>query len=456
VNNNNLEEVENKILGTYATSPDLFETCEHLISEHIFTSKSRKQIFKIIKVNHQNGITTDFSILLNCLAKLGYNKNESVDLTKGIEFDSHTQIYPESKVKILFDALIRRTMLPILFSAHQEFYSETGDVQDTLDILKNKITDIEFVINNISKGQSVKELIELAIKEIDVARKSSANLLGYSTGLTALDDITSGVCGGVTVIGGVPGCGKTTMVVHLIKEIGIIQKKPLMFFSLEMPATQIIKNLFANDLEINTKALRIGDINDNDYDRITGSAGKYNENIIIDDTPAITWQYIEAKIRKVRKNVPLSTLIVVIIDYLQVMENSADEIKGRSDEALMSIRCKKIANMWKKYNVAFIELSQLSREVNKRTPPRPRINDLKESGAIEANADQVWLLYRPDYYDNNPVDGSGNSLKGLVETGIVKNRYGKTGATYSKFIPKYSKYENYNEEGIKQGGDAVF
>lgn len=454
---NNLEEVENKILGTFASNADLFESCDHLVSEHIFTSKIKRQIFKIIKLNHANSIATDFAILLNELTKLGYNKTTAVDLASKIQFDSHTSIHPSSKVKILFDGLVRRTMLPVLFEAHSEFNHETGEIQSVLDKVKNKITDIEGVINNVSKDKDIQEIIKDAIIEIDIARKSNSNLLGYSTGLTDLDDVTSGVCNGITVIGAVPGAGKSTLVIHLIKEIGLVQKKPIVFFSLEMPATQIIKNLFANDLEINTKALRIGDIDDDNYDRISNSIKKYGNNIFIDDTPAITWQYIEAKIRKIRKTVPINIMLVSVIDYLQVMENSPDEQRDGNGEAQMSLRCKKLANMWKKYNIAFIELSQLSREVGKRPSPRPKISDLKESGAIEANADQVWLLYRPDYYDNNPVDGKGNSLKGLVEINVVKNRYGKTAPKYCKFIPQYSKYENYSShEGISADNEPVF
>lgn len=439
----NIEDVENKLLGTYANKPDIFDTCEHLVSEHIFTSKIRKQIFKIIKNNHSQSIQTDFSILYSELSKLGYNKTNSVEVASKIVFDNHTSTYPETKVQILFDDLIRRTMTPLLAESHATMNSGTGNVNEVLDKIKNKITDIEAVINNVSKDQDIEQLISITLKEIDVARKSKEQLLGYSTGLTDLNNITSGVCGGVTVIGAVPGAGKSTLVVHLIKEIGIIQKKPIIFFSLEMPATQIIKNLFANDLDINTQALRIGDIDDDNYKRIKASIKKYKNNIVIDDTPGITWQYVESRLRKMRKTIPMNIMIVAVIDYLQAMENSSDEISGRSDEALMSMRCKKLANMWKKYNIGFVELSQLSREVGKRTTPRPKISDLKESGAIEANADQVWLLYRPDYYDKNPVDEKGNSLKGLVEINVVKNRYGRTKEVYAQFVPKFSKYEDY-------------
>jgi replicative DNA helicase len=452
----NLTEVEFQLLGTYSSSPDLFQDVEHLVSEHIFSAGINRTIYNIIKTNHSKGITTDFALLYDALIKLGYSNKQAVDSGSKVVYDGNTARSPVPKVQILFDNLIRKSLLPILADAHQNFNSDLGDVHEVLDKLRNKITDIDAVINNVSKERDIKTLFGETVKEIEVAMNAKSELTGYTTGITKLDEMTSGICAGVTVIGAVPGASKTTMLIHLIKTNSIDKEVPMIFFSLEMPATRIVKHLIANDLNINTGALRIGDIDNDKLNQINFSSNKYNSNLIIDDTPGITWQYIESKIKKVRKKVPISKTIVVMIDYIQLMENSADEIKGRTDEALISLRCRKIQNMWKKYNIAFIELSQLSREVGKRNPPRPIISDLKESGAIEANADQVWLLYRPDYYSKNPTDGSGKDLRGLVEIGVVKNRYGRTGAEYARFIPAYARFQNYDDSMPADTSDDAF
>ena len=453
----NLSEVESNILGTYASVPDLFQDVEHLVSEHLFSQGINRVIYKTIKENHSKGITTDFILLMDTLAKLGYSKKQAVDNASLIVYDANTAHSPIPKVTILFDALIKRSLTPLLAEAHSEFNSDACDVHDTLNKLRNKITDIDAVMNNVSKERDIKTIFKEAVGEIETAMKAKSELTGYTTGIKNLDEITSGICPGVTVIGAVPGAGKSTLLIHLIKTLAINKDVPIIFFSLEMPATRIIKHLIANDQNINTGALRIGDIDTAKLTAINYSETKYNYNLILDDTPGITWQYMEAKIRKVRKKVPMSKTIVVMIDYIQLMENSPDEIKGRTDEALISLRCRKIQNMWKKYNIAFIELSQLSREVGKRNPPRPIISDLKESGAIEANADQVWLLYRPDYYSKNPTSPTGEDLKGLVEIGVVKNRYGRTGAEYARFNPAFARFSDYvKNEDIKSDSEEAF
>jgi replicative DNA helicase len=143
-----------------------------------------------------------------------------------------------------------------------------------------------------------------------------------------------------------------------------------------------------------------------------------------------------------------------MIDYIQLMDNTEDEKKGRTDEAIMSLRVKGLMNMWKRHNLCVIELSQLGREVVKEKR-RPRMSDLKESGAIEANANVVMLLHRPDYYEENPTDDNGRSLKGIMEIIVDKNRGGRRGFVYANFIGKYSKLTDFNKEEWESGSGIV-
>lgn len=429
----NLDEVENKLLGTYATVPDLFDDCSNMVFSAIFTSGIKKHIYKIISENHAKKTTTDFAVLYNELIKAGVDKKQSVDIAKKIEFDIQTSNNPKAKVQILFDNYVRNVMKPLLHQAYLDFDSGVGEVKDGLDVIKNKITDIEAVINNVNKTTSITDVFKSSLVKLKDLKAGKANA-GYSAGIADLL-----ISQGVTVIGAVPGAGKSSLIVSIIKNNAIDADVPIIFFSIEMTAEQIMTNLWANMFELNSFALRLGDIEDDKIKMIEDSQSRFRNNLIIDDSPNVTWQYIESQFKLMRKNVPMDKMIIGIIDYLQIMSCSSDEAKENS-ETKMSIRCGKLANIAKQYNVALIELSQLSREVGKRTPPRPMISDLKESGAIEANAQQIWLMYRPDYYEKDATDENGNSLKGICEINRAKNRYGPTGYVYVRFRAQYSQF----------------
>jgi len=432
-------EIEEKLLGTYSDTPDLFDNIEHLVGPHLF-SGINKNVYKFIKENHRKGVITEGATLYNYLKTLGVSekklKETCIKLTTR---DLLTKSAPYEKVKILFDNYVRDVMKPILHQSYLDFHSGIGEVNDTLTTIKNKITDIDAVINNIQKETTIENVFDKALIRLKELKEGKAEP-GYRIGLGELM-----ITKGVTVIGAAPGMGKSSLVVSVIKTLAIDQDVPVMFFSIEMSAEQIMTNLWANMFGYNTNALSIGDVDDEQISKIEASRYKFRKNIIIDDSSNITWQYIEAVFKRFRKSVPMNKMIVGLIDYLQIMSNTSDEAKENT-ETKMAIKCNKLANLAKQYNVGLIELSQLSREVGKRNPPRPMISDLKESGAIEANAQQIWLLYRPDYYDKNAVDEKGDSLKGVCEINRAKNRYGPTGYTYVRFKAQYSQFLDREEK----------
>jgi len=437
-------EIEEKLLGTYSDTPDLFDNIEHLVGPHLF-SGINKNVYKFIKENHRKGVITEGATLYNYLKTLGVSekklKETCIKLTTR---DLLTKSAPYEKVKILFDNYVRDVMKPILHQSYLDFHSGIGEVNDTLTTIKNKITDIDAVINNVNRNTSIKDVFKTSLTTLKELKEGKREV-GYPTGLQDLDNKTGGITKGVTVVGAVPGAGKSSLIVSIIKNNAIDKDNPVVFFSIEMSAEQVMTNLWANMFELNSFALRLGDIETEQIKMIEKSENKFRDNLTIDDNPNVTWQYIESKIKQMRKSIPMSKMIIAVIDYLQIMSCTADEYK-EGTEKQMSIRCNKLANLAKQYNVGLIELSQLSREVGKRNPPRPMISDLKESGAIEANAQQIWLLYRPDYYDKNAVDEKGDSLKGVCEINRAKNRYGPTGYTYVRFKAQYSQFLDREEK----------
>jgi len=445
-------EIERNIIGAYIDNEDLFQKCEHLVAESLFSDKVNRMTFKLIKALRNKGIKPD-NVIINKELRIAGVKAASIPL---YACDSQYKIQPEQYVTYLFEEnRIKKYLLPAIASTQLNLEKGSGSPLDLMMDLKNKINDVELVLNNVSRDSSIGDIVDKAIQEI-IENKDAKNKTGYSTTLTKLDEITGGLLPGIFVIGALPGMGKTSLLINIITHNGIKNNVPIVFFSLEMSATQIIKNCLSNMYDINTMAIRDGGLDDEQLKQIKESKNRFGDNIIIDDTSGVTWQYIDAKLTKVRKKFPIDQQIIVMVDYLQLMGNVDEEIRGKTDEAQMAARCKGLMNMWKKHNACIIELTQLGREVAKEMGKRkPRISDAKDSGAIEANANVFILPHRPDYFDANATDEKGNSLKGIVEIIVGKNRGGRVGYVYSNFEGKYSKFTNFNKEQWESGGGII-
>lgn len=440
-----LKQKEREILNLYADNADLFANCEHLVFDNLWSTNFNKVKYKIIKYNHEKGKKSDTYLLSNMLIKAGCNKKEI-----GLEVSEPNYKIAKNVdeyVKDIFDEYSKRQLTPLLQRVHSELSSELGDVSSCLEDLKTAVNDIEAIKNNLSIEKKATDIFDQAFNELMDAQNNSKEIVGYSTGLRDLDKICGGLKQEVIVIGAPPGSGKSSLMVNIIDQVAIKQGEPVAVFSLEMPATQLMKNMWANNLTINSYAIRGGGLLDEDLIKVKKYKQNLKDNLVIDDTPGITWQYVETRIRKMRKNIPMNKLIVVIIDYIQIMRNTIEETRGISSEERLGLISNGLMELSKKYNLCMIELSQLSREVGKRENKKPTMGDLKGSGAIEANAVQVWLLYRADYFETDPME-DGMSLKGLCEINNAKNRYGETKRIFVRFEGKYSAFKDFNRNEI--------
>lgn len=447
-----LKQKEREVLNLYADNADLFVNCEHLVFENLWSTNFNKVKYKIIKYNHDKGKKSDTYLLSNMLIKAGCNKKEI-----GLEVSEPNYKIAKNVdeyVKDIFDEYSKRQLTPLLQRVHSELSSELGDVNGCLEDLKTAVNDIESIKNNLSVDKKATDIFDQAFNELMEAQNNVKEIVGYSTGLTDLDKVCGGLKQEVIVVGSPPGSGKSSLMVNIIDNVAIKQGKPVAVFSLEMPATQLMKNMWANNLTINSYAIRGGGLLDEDLLKVKKYKQRLKDNLVIDDTPGITWQYMETRIRKMRKTVPMNELIVVMVDYIQIMRNTIEETRGISSEEQLGLRSNGLMELSKKYNLCMIELSQLSRDVGKRENKKPVMGDLKGSGAIEANAVIIILLYRADYYETDPMD-NGMSLKGLCELNIAKNRYGETKRIYVRFEGKYSAFKDFdiNEvNGLVTGG----
>lgn len=438
--------LETSILHTYSGEPDLFANCENLAFEEIWADRANQIIFRIIKENHSKKAKTDLHLLKNGLIKAGYSKEDiKLILQNFHNSDSTIKTNIVEHMRIVFEVYCRRVMKPIIHRAYNQLFNENGDIEENVDRIKDIFNELDSIKNNLSVEKSITDIFDETFEELKKAQNNDKEIIGYPTGLRDLDNITCGLKQEVIVVGAAPGMGKSTFLVNTAINVSVKENNPMMIFSIEMPAAQLMRNMWANYFEINSRAIRGGDLMEEDEAKIKSFRNKLKSNLVIDDTSGITAQYIETKVRIARRTIPLDQTIVVIIDYLQRMNNIKEEYIGQNEERQLAIRCKKLAELSKVYNLCMIELSQLSRECIK-AKRRAMPSDLLGGGGIEQAADQIWMLFRADYYEKNPTDTDGTDLRGLCEIDVVKNRYGETRAAYVEFYGKYSRFKNRGEK----------
>lgn len=452
-----LKEKERSILNLYADNADLFIGCEHLVFNELWHTDFNRKKYQIIAFNHNNGKKSDTYLIANQLKKAGFNSKVISEETADANYKIAKNV--SEYVKDIFDEYSKRLLLPKLQYMLSELTSEIADVNGCLEGLKSVIGDIEAIKNNLSIDKGIQDIHDEAFKELLEAQGSGNALVGYSYGLKDLDNLTCGAKQEVILVVAPPAMGKSSLMVNIIKHIAIKQKAPVLVHSLEMPAKQLMKNIWANALEINSHGIRGGELSDDNVMKIKMFRNALGNNLIIDDTSGITWQYIETRVRKMRKTIPIDKVIVVLVDYVQIMRNTPNETKGCSSEEQQSLRANGLLELSKKYNLCMIELSQIGRDRGKSEDKEPSMSDAKGSGAWEANAVQCWGLFRPEYFTKDPTE-DGVSLKGLCKIKVLKNRYGNIGNIYAKFKGHFSAFEDYipdsNDIQTGKGGKDVF
>lgn len=449
-------EVQCKLLGAYMENSDVFEKIENLIRPQLFTTSVLRKSYEIIKAYHVRNIKPDISLIYKALIKSGFSQSDCVIVTS---FGEHTYL-PENKVieyvESLFGDYVSIYLSNAFKGAINNFKSSDPIVE--MNKVKDAITTVELALNNVSKDKSIYTVFDETVKIMNDLKDGTVTSTGFSWGLRDLDKKSGGICPGVSVVAAVPGAGKTSLIINAIIANAINKGLPTLFFSLEMKSSDIMINIISHVKEINSRALRQGDIDDAQMLSILEIKKRLNDNFTIDDTDGITWQQVETKIKAFRKKhkIPITTTILVMIDYIQKMRNTPDEMRSLSKEERMETICNELARVAKHENIALAEVSQFSRETGKRDIPRPKMSDLKGSAAIEQNAILILLMYRPDYH-GEMTGKNGIDLRGLCEINIAKGRFVHPEPVYAKFEGKYSRFIDYEQDdSIKTGSEPTF
>lgn len=348
----------------------------------------------------------------------------------------------EYHARIVSQKFLQRELIRISTETIREAYEDSTDVFELLDSVTQNIYGT-FHGNTKKKHKKVNTILTEAFKEMEEAGNKKG-LLGVPSGFTSLDRLTGGwQRSDLLIIAARPGMGKTAFVAAMAKNAAVEFNKPVCIFSLEMSDVQLIKRLISSESDIVQDKILKGDLTNQEYEQINERIkGLSASPIYIDDTPALTLFELRAKARRLVEHEKVE---LIIIDYLQLMSGGPDARGNREQE--ISTISRGIKSLAKELQIPIIALSQLSRQTENRPggSKRPQLSDLRESGAIEQDADMVMFIYRPEYYGMTE-DEVGNDLRGKAEIVIAKNRHGPVTSVYLNWNSRMLRFTDPSDQ----------
>jgi replicative DNA helicase len=351
----------------------------------------------------------------------------------------------EFYLNILLDKFILRRMIRACTEAISNVYDFEGKVDSLLDEIERDILKISETRVD-GKADKIKELVKKAISTIEDYHQRQGILTGIATGFTDFDKMTTGLHGGeMIVIAARPSMGKTSLAMNIAEHVAIEEKIPVGVFSLEMTSASLVLRMLCSRSRVNLRNIQEGFLSERDFPKLTGAAGKLaNAPLFIDDTSGLSILQLRAKARRMHQQFGIK---LFVIDYLQLLHSTALRAENRQQEiADISNGIKSLA---KELDVPVIVLSQLNRELEKDKDRKPRLSDLRESGAIEQDADLVCLLYKPSRGDDEEAGGGGGEDHEAIAVNllIAKQRNGPTGDVNLTFMKSYTRFESAAKVG---------
>jgi replicative DNA helicase len=428
-------DVERTVLGSMLIDGQAAVNAMDLLDDSCFYSNANKQIFICMREMFEKNIPIDIITLADMLRKKGTleevgEETYLAELAECIATSSNMEYYSG----ILIEKATLRSLVTIAGEITTDCFDHEKEPQNVLDSAEAKIFSIsESRVKN--KFESMAQLLPKTFEDIEGYAKGSFK--GVMTGFKELDEMTTGLgYGDLVIVAGRPSMGKTAFVLSLALNAGVKGKEPTAIFSLEMSKAQLVQRMLCSEARVNMHQLRSGTLPKRDLPKLSFAAGPLSEApIFIDDTPGITVLELRAKVRRLKAQHGLK---LIIIDYLQLM-GSSSTVESRQQEISQISRALK--GVAKELDVPVIALSQLSRAVEQRTGNhRPQLSDLRESGAIEQDADIVLFIYRDEVYNKDD-----ENVKGKAEIIIGKQRNGPIGTANCAFVKDFARFENLAE-----------
>ena len=432
-------EAEQAILGGLMIDQEAWEKISDFIVESDFCRKDHQKIFSAISRLNQNGHPCDVVTVSEDL-----NKEGNLEDAGGLEYLALlTNETPGAANIVAYSKILReRSTLRALISAGNKIsggaYSTDGrGSEELLDEAQRLVFEISERGSRGESGfKSVKKILPDTMKRINVLHKTEGDITGIPTGYRKLDKYTAGLQNqDLIIIAGRPSMGKTSLAVNIAENAAIGSKIPTAIFSMEMSSEQLMFRMISSLGRVDSSHLRTGNFHDEDWLRINTAVQLMSDApLYIDDTPAMTPIEVRARARRLKREHGLG---LIILDYIQLMHVSGSKENRATEISEISRSLKALA---KELKIPIIVLSQLNRAVDSRTDKRPILSDLRESGAIEQDADLIVFLFREEEYNPN------TPRKGIADIKIAKQRNGPTGDFQLTFIGRYTKFENYSSE----------
>lgn len=434
-------EAERFVIAAILLDNDALPKAVEILKEEDFYLESHRRIFHVILELFEENEVIDVITISDEL-----NKQGILEDTGGSEYllalveSIPTSANVTSHSKIVKEKALLRRMINAATRIAGEGYEETEDVDALLDRAEQIMFDVsEDRIRN--SFFSLKDLVQDSFKTVEEIYERGAPLAGVPTGFRDFDEMTCGLHpSDLIIIAARPSMGKTSLALNIGLNIALREKKPVAIFSLETSKEQLVLRMLCSEARIDAHKLRAGFLGKEDWPRLTKAAGRLVEApVFIDDTPGISVMEMRAKARRLMKEHGLS---LIIVDYLQLMQG-----RGKSENRQQEISAisRSLKGLARELDVPLIALSQLSRAVESRNPPKPVLSDLRESGAIEQDADLIAFIYRPEMYKKGDEDGEVE--EGIAEISIGKQRNGPIGKIKLAFIKGSTRFENLSEEG---------
>ena len=432
-------ELEEAVLGALMLEKDALTSVIDILKVESFYKEAHKVIFQAILDLFTESQPIDLLTVTTQLRKNGALEVAGgafyiTDLTSKVASAANIEFH----ARIITEQSIKRELIRISSTIQKDAFEDTTDVFELLDAMEQSLFEISE--KNIRKNYAtMSSIMRDAIAELEVRKNQKDGLTGVPSGFTALDRVTSGwQKSDLVIIAARPAMGKTAFVLSVLRNAAVDHNRPVAIFSLEMSSVQLVNRLISSEAELDSDKIKKGTLADHEWAQLVHKTAKLSKApLFVDDTPALSILELRAKCRKLKAQHDIQ---MVVVDYLQLMSgDSKGGFGGNREQEIASISraLKKIA---KELSIPVIALSQLSRAVETRGgDKRPQLSDLRESGAIEQDADMVMFLYRPEYYGITEDEG-GASTAGVGEVIIAKHRNGSLENIKLRFIGRYTKF----------------
>lgn len=429
-------EAEQSVIGSMLMDREAIVVASEIIDGEDFYNKQYGILFESMTELHESGQPVDLVTLQNRLREKDVPPEVS-----SLEFvrDIVTAVPTSANIKYYANIVAEKATLRKLIRLNEEIANTCYAGKESLEIILEETEKKIFKVvqqRNTGDYVPIRQVVMNAMDRIEKASRNKGAVTGIPTGFIDLDYRTAGMQpSDLILVAARPSMGKTAFVLNIAQYVAFKENKCVAIFSLEMSKEQLVNRLFSLESKVDSQHLRTGSLSDAEWEKLIESAGVIGKSkLIIDDTPGISIAELRSKCRKYKLEHGLS---MIIIDYLQLMSGS-----GRTDSRQQEISdiSRSLKSLARELSVPVIALSQLSRQVEQRPDHRPMLSDLRESGAIEQDADVVMFIYRDDYYNKD------TDMKGIAEIIIAKQRNGPIGTINLVWLPDYTKFANMHKD----------